>query len=84
MVDLFPSREAQAYYDVGLDDEQEWLVDEIIGHEWDGKQCCFHICWTLGNHTWEPHEHCKELVALDNYCNLLGVKSWQQLPRHKS
>ncbi|KIJ53924.1 hypothetical protein M422DRAFT_153804 [Sphaerobolus stellatus SS14] len=36
----FPNREAKAFYDFGKDDEQEWFVEEIIGHEWsnDGLQ----------------------------------------------
>lgn len=62
---LFPHRDAQAFYDFGLDEETEWLVDKIIGHEWDGNTCRFHVQWTQGDHTWEPYDNCKELAALD-------------------
>ncbi|KAL7280521.1 hypothetical protein ACG7TL_005453 [Trametes sanguinea] len=78
---VFPSREALSYYDVGTDDTTEWMVDEIIGHEWNGATCRFHVRWTLGDHTWEPYEHCRDLAALDDYCRLMGVRSWRQLPR---
>lgn len=78
---LFPNREAKAFYDFGVDDTAEWLVDEIIGHEWEGNKCRFHVRWTYGDHTWETYENCKELAALDNYCQLMGVKSWRLLPR---
>ncbi|OJT05306.1 Transposon Ty3-I Gag-Pol polyprotein, partial [Trametes pubescens] len=78
---LFPHREARAFYDFGQDDETEWLVDEIIGHAWTGNKCQFHVRWTLGDHTWEPYEHCKQLAALDEYCQLMGVASWRALPR---
>ncbi|OJT03559.1 Transposon Ty3-I Gag-Pol polyprotein, partial [Trametes pubescens] len=33
---LFPRREARAFYDFGVDNSAEWLVDEIVGHEWAG------------------------------------------------
>ncbi|OBZ76509.1 Transposon Ty3-G Gag-Pol polyprotein [Grifola frondosa] len=44
---LFPHREAQSYYDFGVAKETEWLVDEIVGHHWDGRKVEFHIRWTL-------------------------------------
>lgn len=80
---LFPRREARAFYDFGADDTAEWMVDEIIGHEWSGQKCQFHVRWTMGDHTWEPYDHCKDLAALDEYCRLMGVKSWRALPRKK-
>jgi len=30
--DLFPHCEANSFYDSSADEEQEWLVDEIIAH----------------------------------------------------
>jgi hypothetical protein len=30
----FPQREAKSFYDFANDNEQEWLVDEIIAHQW--------------------------------------------------
>ena len=63
------------------DADAEWLVDEIIGHRWDGRNLEFHIKWNLGDTTWEPYSECKDLEALDNYLDLLGVKNCKQLPR---
>ncbi|KAL7278559.1 hypothetical protein ACG7TL_007558 [Trametes sanguinea] len=80
---VFPSREALSYYDVGTDDTTEWMVDEIIGHEWNGATCRFHVRWTLGDHTWEPYEHCRDLAALDDYCRLMGQLQQQQLQQQQ-
>jgi hypothetical protein len=30
--DLFPKQEAKSFYDFGVTDDEEWLVDEIIAH----------------------------------------------------
>ncbi|KAJ3005111.1 hypothetical protein NUW54_g4491 [Trametes sanguinea] len=84
---VFPSREALSYYDVGTDDTIEWMVDEIIGHEWNRATSRFHVRWTLGDHTWEPYEHCRDLAAIDDYCRLMGTgKQWMlhedELVRH--
>ena len=78
---VFPHCEAKVFYDFGNDNSTEWLVEEIIGHQWEGNKCQFHVSWTLGDHTWEPYEHCKELVALDEYCHLMGVTLWRALPK---
>ena len=34
----FLSREAKSFYDFGNDNEQEWLVEEVIAHKWDDKR----------------------------------------------
>ena len=34
-------------------------------------------------YTWEPYEHCKDLVVLNKYCYLMGVRTWCSLPRKK-
>ena len=69
------------FYDFGLDDQQEWLVDEVVGHRWSDRRIEFLVRWTLGDSTWEPYEHCKELAALDEYLTLHGVTNWRALPR---
>jgi hypothetical protein len=33
---LFPNRTSSDAYDFGAPEELEWLVDEIIGHHWEG------------------------------------------------
>ena len=78
---LFPHRDPKAFYDYGMPDETEWLVDDIIGHQWDGPRIFFLVKWNLGDSTWEPLEGCDELEALDRYLDTMGVTKWEDLPR---
>ena len=78
---LFPSRESKRFYDFGMPDDDEWLVDEIIGHRFTGKSIEFNVRWTAGDHTWEPYNTVKDLEALDHYFALMGVSRWQSLAR---
>jgi hypothetical protein len=78
---LFPHREGHAYYDFGTPDDQEWLVDSILAHQWDKGNLLFQIRWNLGDTTWEPLKTCKDLQALDEYLSLQGVKHPLELPR---
>ena len=41
----------------------------------------FLVNWNLGDSTWEPHMHCKDLEALDEYLELHGAQSVQRLPK---
>ena len=69
----FPKQEAKSFYDFGNDDDQEWFVEEIIAHKWEGdKNLSLQIRWTLGDVTWEPYNICKDLEALDRYLELWG------------
>jgi hypothetical protein len=79
--EVFPHREVKVYYDFGLDENDEWLVDSINGHRWNGDRIEFEVRWNLGDTTWEPFDHVKELEALDDYLEVQGVKSWKRLPR---
>ena len=76
---LFPGCEAKYYYDYGTPEDEEWYIDAIIGHAWQGKRIRFHIQWLLGDTTWEPYEHCKDLAALDDYLALHNVSDWRKL-----
>jgi hypothetical protein len=77
----FPSRESKHFYDFGMPDDDEWFVDEIIGHRFTDDAIEFHVRWTAGDHTWEPFSGVKSLEALDHYYALMGVKRWQALRR---
>jgi hypothetical protein len=83
---LFPKREVRAYYDFGNNKDEEWLVDEILAHQWKGNTVSFLVQWNLGDMTWESYSECKELAALDRYLELLGIKSdeWKKLLRKTS
>jgi hypothetical protein len=73
---LFPKHEARAYYDFSNAKDNEWLVDEIIAHRWEGCKVSFLVQWNLRDMTWELYSMCKELQALDQYLELLGIKDW--------
>lgn len=79
---LFPHREAKFFYDYGTPEEDEWYVDAIVGHAWQGRKIKFNVQWSLGDTTWEPYDHCKDLVALDEYLALHRVSDWRKLARH--
>ena len=78
---LFPNRTLADEYDVGAPEDAEWLVDDIIGHQWKSKKLFLQVRWNLGDTTWEPVGTCQELEALDRYLALKAVTDWQQLPR---
>ena len=67
---IFPKCEVHAFYDFSDAEDNEWLVDDIIAHKWEGNNISFLIQWNLGDTTWEPYSECKELVALDWYLEL--------------
>jgi len=56
-------------------------VDEITAHRWVGNKIEFLVKWTLGDSTWEPHTHCRDLEALEDYLKLHGAQSVQRLPK---
>jgi hypothetical protein len=78
---LFPHRDPKLFYDFGLPDDTEWVVDEINAHKWTGNRIDFQVKWSLGDTTWESYNNCKDLKALDDYLALIGVDSWRKLPR---
>jgi hypothetical protein len=73
---LFPHREVQVFYDFRLDQTNEWLVDSISGHCWDGSHIELEVRWNLGDMTWEPYQNVKDLAALDEYLETHGANLW--------
>jgi hypothetical protein len=80
---IFPKCEVHAYYDFGDAEDEEWLVDDILAHHWEGNKVSFLIQWNLRDTTWESYNECKELTALDRYLELPGIddEDWKKLPR---
>ncbi|KAG6870499.1 hypothetical protein C0992_013224, partial [Termitomyces sp. T32_za158] len=79
---LFPNRATPEPYDFGTTDDQEWFVDDLIGHRWtQSGNLEFEVRWSMGDTTWEPLENCKSLAAMDRYLELQGVKRPRQLAR---
>ncbi|KAF8481507.1 hypothetical protein JB92DRAFT_3132712 [Gautieria morchelliformis] len=80
--DLFPRQEAKSFYDFGENNEEEWLINEILSHRWINlKDLEFQVRWTLGEVTWEPMSSCKDLKALDTYLELRGMAKTCDLPK---
>jgi len=80
---LFPNQMQPEPYNFGALDNQEWFVDEILGHHWDGRDLNLEVRWSLGDTTWEPLANCKDLAALNRYLELQGVKRPAQLARRR-
>ena len=72
---LFPKRDTKVFYDFGNDEDQEWLVEEILAHKWTNNNLELQVKWTLGDVTWELLSSCKDLEALDVYLELRGAKA---------
>ena len=80
---LFPKRDTKVFYDFGNDEDQEWLVEEILAHKWANNNLELQVKWTLGDVTWEPLSSCKDLEALDVYLELQGAKAPRDLSQHE-
>ena len=80
---VFPKCKVHTYHGFGEAEDNEWLVDNIITHQWKGNKVSFLVQWNLGDTTWELYSECKSLLALDHYLELLGLDEdeWQKLPR---
>ena len=76
---MFPKRDTKVFYDFGNDEDQEWLVEEILAHKWTNNNLELQVKWTLGDVTWEPLSSCKDLEALGIYLELQGAKAPQDL-----
>ncbi|KNZ72257.1 hypothetical protein J132_04050 [Termitomyces sp. J132] len=66
-------------YNFGAPDNQEWFVDDLVGHCWYSKNLKFKVCWSLRDITWKSLTTCKDLVALDRYLELQGMQCPAQL-----
>lgn len=82
---LFPSCESKHFYDFGMPDDDEWLVDEIISHRFNNdNEVEFNVLWTAGDNTWEPYSNVKDLEALQHYFDIMGVRSWRTLSKRSN
>jgi hypothetical protein len=81
--EMFPHRDASAFYDFGIDPDVEYPVHAIIAHRWVGKHKTpqFYVQWVSGDFTWEPTKHCDQLAALEEYLILRGVEKPEELPK---
>ncbi|KAK7437598.1 hypothetical protein VKT23_018497 [Stygiomarasmius scandens] len=68
-------------YDFGAPPEAEEFVDSISNHTWKDGKVFFTVNWSLGDITNESYGTVKNLRALDDYFQLVGVSRWQDLPK---
>ena len=71
---LCPKRDTKVYYDFGNDEDQEWLVEEILAHKWTDNDLELQVKCMARDVTWEPLSSCKDLEALNTYLELRGAK----------
>ncbi|KAI0069686.1 hypothetical protein K474DRAFT_1575951, partial [Panus rudis PR-1116 ss-1] len=78
--ELFPGRTIHALYDFGQPDDIEYIVDEIVTHEWQNNGTVeFYVRWADGDCTWETYDNLAEVQKLDEYFELQGVSDWREL-----
>ncbi|KNZ72249.1 hypothetical protein J132_04040 [Termitomyces sp. J132] len=70
---LFPNRATPEPYNFGAPDNQEWFVNDLLSHCWDGVNLKFEVCWSLENTTLESLATCKNLKALNRYLELQSI-----------
>ena len=80
---MFPKRDTKVHYDSGNNEDQEWLIEEILAHKWTNNDLEFQVKWIAGDVTWEPLSSCRDLEALDAYLELRGAKAPQDLSQHE-
>ena len=59
---------------------EEWIVESIISHHGKGIRSEFEILWKAGDRTWAPYREVAHLIAMDRYCELMGVEDPHGLP----
>jgi len=59
---------------------EEWIVDTIVAHHGKGVRSEFEIQWKAGDRTWAPYREVAHLIAMDRYCELMGVEDPHDLP----
>ena len=42
----FPKRDTKVYYDFGNNEDQEWLIKEILAHKWTNNNLELQVKWT--------------------------------------
>lgn len=77
---LFPGR---LHSQVGLtaEPDNEWKIKGIVAHKGKGRDAVFEVEWATGDKTWVPYgDALNYKAALQDYLDILGVKSVSQLP----
>lgn len=55
-------------------------MDAIVDHQGKGINSVFQILWKAGDRTWAPYREVAHLMAMERYCELMGVGDPHDLP----
>ena len=58
---------------------EEWIVDRIMTHHGKGQGSEFLIQWKASDRTWATYCEVMHLNALDQHCELMGMKDTAEL-----
>ena len=59
----------------------EWKVERIVQHAGRGVSATFEVEWLTGDRTWIGYDTAKNLIALEQYFETLGVKDISELKK---
>ncbi|EJT98165.1 hypothetical protein DACRYDRAFT_58049, partial [Dacryopinax primogenitus] len=79
---LFPGRDLDTVYGNALDGEQ--IVELIDDHHWRQHKLHFHFIWSDGDQSWESASKADRLTQLDEYLELQGMKTPEELPKRNA
>lgn len=79
---LFPGRtESHIWEFPDKNQEQEFAVDKIIGHQGAAGDALFHLLWKDGEKSWLSYPKIKHLTVLSDYLDSMGAENITQLKR---
>jgi hypothetical protein len=77
----FPGR-LECQLGVSLDDKtNDWAVDKIVSHYRRRSKALFEIQWKSGDRSWMPYSQAKNLQAMSEYLEAIGVADVKELPQ---
>ncbi|KAI0077322.1 hypothetical protein K474DRAFT_1571969, partial [Panus rudis PR-1116 ss-1] len=81
--DLFPGRELVSLYDFSQPEDLPKYVEEVVTHMWTrtGKLRVY-VRWGTGEVSWEDVEDLEGVGRLQEYYELMGVSTWEELPKN--
>lgn len=62
----------------------EWVVESVVDYQGKGINSEFLIQWKAGDRTWAPYREVAHLMAMERYCELMGVEDPRDLPAKRS
>jgi transposase InsO family protein len=63
---------------------KEYLIDKIVDHYGKGKEALFKVVWRSGDSTWMTYRDVSQADVLRPYCELMGVRDVDSLPKGKA